>query len=130
MGTYTTGWTEYRIVLDFTNQTYTLSKPRQRHRRLDAAQGRRRHRLRHPDARHRTVTATHGTRCEAYQNAHMWVDDVAYSRQRHHRPRHHASGRAHRPCRHPGHRAGRLVLDANTEPDLAGYKVYRDGVAH
>ena len=37
---------------------------RERHRRLDAAQGRRRHRLRHPVARRTTIT-THGTCCAA-----------------------------------------------------------------
>ncbi len=26
MGTYAAGWTEYRVVLDFTADTYTLSK--------------------------------------------------------------------------------------------------------
>ena len=25
VGTYTTGWTQYRLVMDFTTQTYTLS---------------------------------------------------------------------------------------------------------
>ena len=25
MGTYTTGWTQYRLVMNFTTQTYTLS---------------------------------------------------------------------------------------------------------
>ena len=55
VGTYTTGWTQYRIVYTFSGtgaQTYTLSKRASRVRRLDAAQGRRRHRLRHPVARH------------------------------------------------------------------------------
>ena len=53
VGTYTTGWTEYRVVLDFTTDTYTLSKRARLGRRLDAAQGRRRPHLRHPDARGR-----------------------------------------------------------------------------
>ena len=45
------GWTEYRVVLDFTSDTYTLSSAHHRRRPLDAAQGRRRPHLRHPHAR-------------------------------------------------------------------------------
>ncbi len=38
VGTYAVGWTEYRVVLDFTADTYTLSKRATASRRLDAAE--------------------------------------------------------------------------------------------
>ncbi len=50
VGTYAVGWTEYRIVLDFTADTYTLSKRANADRRLDAAEVGRRPHLRHPHA--------------------------------------------------------------------------------
>ena len=50
VGTYAVGWAEYRIVLDFTADTYTLSKRANADRRLDAAEVGHRPHLRHPHA--------------------------------------------------------------------------------
>ena len=90
---------------------------RQRHRPLDAAQGRRRCRLRHPVPRHehdhRRPTAL---LFRAYQNANLWLDDVRFADQRHRRtatprrPRAPLSLAGRRPPRRPGRR-DRPVLD-------------------
>ena len=50
VGTYAVGWTEYRVVLDFTSRHLHAVQARERHRRLDAAEGGRRRHLRHPHA--------------------------------------------------------------------------------
>ncbi len=79
VGTYTTGWTQYRLVLNFTSQTYTLSS------RTNAADvwtplkaaGATGYAI--PMLSASTVTATHGTRWRCVNAAQMWVDDLAYS---------------------------------------------------
>ena len=79
VGTYTTGWTQYRLVMDFTTQTYTLSS------RLGAtdawtpikAPGATGYAI--PMLSASPVTATHGTRWRSYYAAQWWVDDIAYS---------------------------------------------------
>ena len=79
VGTYAVGWTEYRVVLDFTTDTYTLSKrdgSGDAWTQLKAATA--------PtfaipmfEATDRTTTANLLFR--AYQNADLWIDDVAYA---------------------------------------------------
>ena len=79
VGTYTTGWTQYRLVMDFTNQTYTLSS---RANAADAwtpikAPGATGYGI--PMLSASTVSATHGTRFRSYYAAQWWVDDLTYS---------------------------------------------------
>ncbi len=79
VGTYATGWTEYRVVLDFTSDTYTLSKraasgdawtPLKSATALTYAIPMR-------EATDRTTTADLLFR--AYQNANLWIDDVTFA---------------------------------------------------
>ncbi len=79
VGTYAVGWTEYRVVLDFTNDTYTLSKRATAGDAWTQLKAASRPHLRHPHARgHRPHH--HGQLLfRAYQNADMWIDDVAYA---------------------------------------------------
>ena len=122
VGTYTAGWTQYRLVMNFTTQTYTLSS------RANAADpwtplkaaGATGYAI--PMLSASPVAATHGTRWRTMNAAQMWVDDLAYSN----------TGIA--PAvpsgltGTPGTAQVALAWNANTEPDLAGYKVFRDGV--
>ena len=50
VGTYTAGWTQYRLVMDFTDQTYTLSSRAGATDAWTLDQGPGRHRLQYPDA--------------------------------------------------------------------------------
>ncbi len=82
VGTYSTGWTELRIVYTFSGngaQTYTLSK---RSSASDPwtplkAAGAANYDI--PFRGTNTITKTAGTMFLAYQNTNMWVDDVSYS---------------------------------------------------
>ena len=114
VGTYTTGWTAvpHRLRLR-RRQTYTLSKRASSDRRLDAAQGRRRHRLRHPVPRRqhhhrhpRHALARPGQRAACGSTTLAFADSGITRR------RHHAARRAHRPCRHARQpRRSSLVLE-------------------
>ena len=77
VGTYAIGWTEFRIVYDFASQTYTLSK---RASATDPwtplkAAGATGYAI--PFRGANTITATHGTLFRAYQNANLWLDELA-----------------------------------------------------
>ena len=79
MGTYAVGWTEYRVVLDFTTDTYTLSK---RANAGDAwtqlkATAAPTYAIPMREATDRTTTANLLFR--AYQNADLWLDDVRFA---------------------------------------------------
>jgi hypothetical protein len=79
VGTYTTGWTQYRIVYDFTNQGYTLSQR--------ASEGDEWTQLKSAGASDytipfrgiNTITASDGMWFRGYANANMWVDEVRHS---------------------------------------------------
>ncbi len=80
VGTYAVGWTEYRVVLDFTSDTYTLSKRADRRRTLDAAEvrhGASTYAIPMREATDRTTTANLLFR--GYTNADLWLDDVRFS---------------------------------------------------
>ncbi len=128
VGTYTTGWTQYRLVMDFTNQTYTLSS---RANAADAwtpikAPGATGYAI--PMLSASTVTATHGTRWRSYYAAQWWVDDIAYSPTGISDPDTTAPAVPTGLSATPGTAQVALSWNANTEPDLSGYNVYRDGV--
>ena len=79
MGTYAVGWTEYRIVLDFTADTYTLVHA---HHRRDAWTQLKA--TAHPPTPSPCVEATDRTTTanllfRGYQNANLWLDDVRFS---------------------------------------------------
>ncbi len=79
VGTYAVGWTEYRIVLDFTSDTYTLSK---RATAGDAwtqlkSATRPPYAIPMREATDRTTTANWLFR--GYTNADIWLDDVRFS---------------------------------------------------
>ena len=80
IGTYTTGWTEFRIVMNFTNDTVQVSKR--------AAAGDPWTQLKKTGAAtydipmtttSANVTQSHGTVLAAYQNANLWIDEVRYA---------------------------------------------------
>jgi hypothetical protein len=79
IGTYAIGWTQFRIVHNFTTQTYTLSM------RADAgdawtplkAAGAADNNI--PFRGVNTITETHGMAFSASLNANMWVDEVQYT---------------------------------------------------
>jgi len=79
VGTYTVGWTQFRIVYDFTTQTYTLSKrvsaadPWTELKRTSASSNA------IPFRGTNTITQSHGLLFRAYQNVNLGLDDVAYS---------------------------------------------------
>ena len=82
VGTYSTGWTEFRIVYTFSGtnaQTYTLSKRASTSdpwtpMKAAGATG-----FAIPFRGTNNVTQTHGTLWRGYQNAQMWIDDLRYS---------------------------------------------------
>ncbi len=82
VGTYSTGWTEFRIVYTFSGtnaQTYTLSKRASTSdpwtpMKAAAATG-----FAIPFRGTNNVTQTHGTLWRGYQNAQMWIDDLRFS---------------------------------------------------
>ena len=82
VGTYTAGWTQYRIVYTFSGtgaQTYTLSK---RAAATDAwtqlkASGATTFAI--PFRGANTITATHGTLWRGLGGAQLWLDELAYS---------------------------------------------------
>ena len=128
VGTYTTGWTQYRLVMDFTNQTYTLSS---RANAADAwtqikAPGATGYGI--PMLSASPVTATHGTRWRSYYAAQWWVDDIAYSPTGISDPDTTAPAVPTGLSATPDTAQVALSWNANTEPDLSGYNVYRDGV--
>ena len=78
VGTYAVGWTEYRIVLDFSADTYKLSK---RAASTDAwtqlkATGASAYDIPMREATDRTTTANLLFR--GYQNSNLWIDDVRF----------------------------------------------------
>ena len=80
VGTYAVGWTEYRVVLDFTADTYTLSKRANATDAWTQLKSSRRLHLRHPHARgHRPHHHGQPARSARYQNADLWLDDVRFS---------------------------------------------------
>ena len=128
VGTYTTGWTQYRLVMDFSTQTYTLSS---RVNASDAwtpikAPGATGYAI--PMLSASTVTATHGTRWRSYYAAQWWVDDIAYSPTGISDPDTTAPAVPAGLSATPGTAQVALSWNANTEPDFSGYNVYRDGV--
>jgi hypothetical protein len=79
VGTQSVGWTQYRIVNDFTHQTYTLST---RANATDAwtplkAAGAAGYEI--PMRGSGTVTKTGGLALSSTSGANMWLDDVLYS---------------------------------------------------
>jgi|GEM_PF-3756853 len=79
LGAYQTGWTEYRIVYDFSNQTYTVST------RSDAAdpwtqlKGVSTSSYDIPFRGTDTITQTYGTKFFGYKGSDLWIDEVRYS---------------------------------------------------
>ncbi len=88
VGTYAVGWTEYRIVLDFTNDTYTLSSrtvadgPWTQLKSATAPT----YAIPMREATDRITTANWLFR--GYTNTDLWLDDVRFSRLRHRRRAH------------------------------------------
>ena len=132
MGTYAVGWTEYRMVLDFTTDTYTLFTRTDCRRRMDAAQGGRATTYAIPmrEATDRTTTANLLFR--AYQNADLWLDDVRFSDS----GIVEAEPTPHRPARprrspaddRPADQGGSIDLSWAAATDnvaVTGYKLYR-----
>ncbi len=82
LGTYSTGWTEMRVVLTFTGtsaQTYKLYK---RSSSLDPWTPLKAASATNYDIPFRgvnTITQTHGMLFRAYQNANMWIDEERFS---------------------------------------------------
>ena len=82
VGTYATGWTEFRIVYDFTGPAPDLHavQARERHRRRGRSSRPPALRLRHPVPRRRTPSPPPtGLLFRAYQNTNLWLDDVRFS---------------------------------------------------
>ena len=81
VGTYATGWTEYRVVYDFTTEHLHAVQARERHAtpgRSSRPPARPRYAIPMREATDRTTTARHCC-AAATRNAHLWVDDVRYS---------------------------------------------------
>jgi len=79
VGTYATGWTEFRIVYDFAGQTYTLSKrsaPNDAWTPLKAA-GASTYDI--PFMSAAAADATNGMLFRSSNGANLWVDDVRFS---------------------------------------------------
>ena len=78
VGTYATGWTQYRIVHDFSSQTYTLWQ----RANLGGAwtqlykSGNANKTI--PFRGVNTITQSHGVLFRTYQNANLWLDDVRF----------------------------------------------------
>ncbi len=132
VGTYSTGWTEYRVVYTFTGagaQTYTLSKRANStdpwtQLKAAAAAG-----YAIPFRSTNTITATHGTMWRGASGAQMWIDDLRYADSGI------TDGGDTVPpavpsglVATPGAADVALSWSANTEPDLLGYKIYKAGV--
>ncbi|NTW61849.1 hypothetical protein HGB25_00315 [Candidatus Saccharibacteria bacterium] len=130
VGSYSDGWTQVRIVYNFSGtnaQTYTLSK---RSSVADAWTP-----LKSATATDyfipmrgtNTITQSHGTLLRGLGNAQMWIDEFVFADSG-------ISDDITLPSTPIGLSAtvgmGQVSLSwtANTEPDLAGYDLYRDGV--
>ena len=128
VGTYAVGWAEFRVVYDFATQTYTLSK---RANATDAwtqlksagASG-----FGIPFRGTGTIAQSDGLSFRPYQNAQMWLDDIVYSDTGITDPDTTPPAVPTGLVATPGTAQVSLTWNANTEPDLSGYNVYRDGV--
>ena len=79
VGTYATGWTAVPHRLRLRRPDLHAVQARERVRRLDAAQGRGATGYAIPFRGANTITATHGMLFRAYQNANLWLDDLAFA---------------------------------------------------
>jgi subtilisin family serine protease len=79
VGTYSTGWTEFRIVYDFTSQTYTLSKRANSTDAWTQLKATAASDYNIPFRGVNSITSTHGTYFRAYPNVNVWLDDVVFS---------------------------------------------------
>ena len=82
VGTYATGWTEMRVVHNFSGtsaQTYQLSMRSSAAAPWTQLKGASATGYDIPFRGTNTITRTHGMLFRAYQNANMWIDDVRYS---------------------------------------------------
>jgi len=133
LGTYATGWTEYRIQLTYTGtnaQTYTLSK---RSNATDAwtslkASAAATYQI--PFRGANTITQTHGTVWRGNSSGSMWLDDLRFSNSGivdpDTAPPSAPSGVV--AIDHPGDTGGAIDLSWSASSDnvgVTGYKVYR-----
>jgi len=79
VGTYATGWTQYRVVYDFSNQGYQLYQRANEGDAWTALKSAGAPDYTIPFRGTGTVTASDGSWFRAAQNVNMWIDDVAYS---------------------------------------------------
>ena len=74
VGAYATGWAEFRIVYDFSAQTYTLSMRAEEADPWTQLKGATASGFDIPFRGANTITQTHGILFRAYQSTNMWLD--------------------------------------------------------